>query len=50
MFERRLAKSGERVGQAELNIGLGVEAALVGRRIAAQGGKNMVISIDVSRS
>ena len=39
MFERRLAKSSERVGQAELNIRLGVEAALVGRRIAAPGRK-----------
>ena len=39
MFERRLAESGERVGQAELNVGLGVEAALVGRRIAAPGRK-----------
>ena len=37
MFERRLAKSGERVGEAVLNIGLRVEAALVGRGIAAPG-------------
>jgi hypothetical protein len=35
MFEGRLAKSGERVGQAVLNIGLRVEAALACRGIAA---------------
>src|SRR5258708_3616958 len=35
MFEGRLAKSGERMCKAVLHIGLRVEAALVGRGIAA---------------
>src|SRR6185437_4737432 len=37
MFERRLAINSEGVGQAVLNIGLRVEAALVGRGVAAPG-------------
>src|SRR3984885_6990994 len=37
MLERRLAESGERVGEAVLNVGLRVEAALTGRRIASPG-------------
>src|SRR5271170_4783723 len=37
MFKRRLAESGERVGEAVLNVSLRVEAALVGRGIAAPG-------------
>jgi hypothetical protein len=36
MFERRLAKDGERVCQAVLNIGLRVDAGLIGRGIAAK--------------
>src|ERR1700733_6469508 len=37
MFEGRLAKSGERVCETVLNIGLRIEAALVCRGIAAPG-------------
>jgi hypothetical protein len=37
MFERRLAINGEGIRQAELNIGLRIEAALIGRGIAAPG-------------
>src|SRR5580692_8408518 len=38
MFEGRLAKSGERVGQALLNIGLRIEAVLACRGISAPRG------------
>src|ERR1700722_11424555 len=38
MFERRLAINCEAICQAELNIGLRVEAALIGRGIAAPRG------------
>jgi hypothetical protein len=37
MFERRLAKNGEGVCQAVLDVGLRVDAALIDRRIAAPG-------------
>ena len=42
MLERGLAKNGERIGQSVLDIGLGVEAALAYRRIAAPGGPKPV--------
>jgi hypothetical protein len=41
MFEGRLAKSGERVCETVLNIGLRIEAALVCRGIAAPGRKEV---------
>ena len=50
MLERRLAKNGEGIGQAVLNIGLRVEAALVDRRVAAPGGPNPVQPYRVAMS